>query len=75
MPQAGVYRNVPHAARSITKAAGPAGLFTGFFPTLLEDVPDMAVKFAVYEGSRSLFQRLHDGNAVGGAQSLANTKP
>ncbi|WIA33401.1 hypothetical protein OEZ86_006535 [Tetradesmus obliquus] len=50
--QAGVYPNVVQAARSITNAAGVRGLFTGFLPTLLEDVPDMAVKFAVYETLR-----------------------
>ena len=33
----------------------------GFVPTLLEDVPDMAVKFAVYESLRSLHQRVFQG--------------
>ena len=33
----------------------------GFVPTLLEDVPDMAVKFAVYESLRSLHQRVFRG--------------
>jgi len=47
--QAGVYPNVMTAGRSIIRQAGVRGLFTGFVPTLLEDVPDMAVKFAVYE--------------------------
>jgi hypothetical protein len=42
--QAGVYPNVFAAAASITHAAGPRGLFTGYWPTLLEDVPDMAIK-------------------------------
>ena len=27
----------------------------GFLPTLLEDVPDMAVKFAVYESMRTIY--------------------
>lgn len=30
----------------------------GFVPTLLEDVPDMAVKFAVYESLRRTYQRI-----------------
>eukprot|EP00899_Mesostigma_viride_P014879 jgi/Mesvir1/23392/Mv21087-RA.1 len=47
--QANVYPNVWTAARRIVKAVGPLGLYTGYIPTLLEDVPDMAVKFAVYE--------------------------
>ena len=47
--QAGVYPNAVDAAKSIVRSAGARGLFTGYLPTLLEDVPDMAVKFAVYE--------------------------
>lgn len=39
--QAGVYPNFFAAAKSIMAAAGVGGLFTGFLPTLLEDVPDM----------------------------------
>ena len=42
--QAGVYPNFAAAARSIVAAAGPRGLFTGYLPTVLEDVPDMAIK-------------------------------
>ena len=59
--QAGVYPNVFSAARSITDAAGTRGLFTGYLPTLLEDVPDMAFKFAAYESLRSLRLRLMKG--------------
>lgn len=36
----------------------------GFLPTLLEDVPDMAVKFAVYETLRPLHQRVFGGRQV-----------
>jgi hypothetical protein len=59
--QAGVYPNVFAAASSITAKAGPRGLFTGFFPTLLEDVPDMAVKFAAYESLRQLHRQVNNG--------------
>ena len=62
--QAGVYPNVFHAARSITDAAGVRGLFTGYLPNLLEDVPDMAFKFAAYESMRSLHRRLNDGHSA-----------
>jgi len=55
--QANVYPNVVVAAKSITAAAGPRGLFTGYLPTLLEDVPDMAVKFAAYETMRAMHRR------------------
>ena len=56
--QANVYPNVVVAARRITRAAGPRGLFTGYLPTLLEDVPDMAVKFAAYETMRTAHRKL-----------------
>eukprot|EP00775_Hariotina_reticulata_P006355 gene6355-6588_t len=62
--QAGVYPNVFAAASSITSKAGPAGLFTGFFPTLLEDVPDMAVKFAAYESLRQLHRRMNQDRSA-----------
>lgn len=62
--QAGVYPNVFVAAKSITNAAGPRGLFTGYFPTLLEDVPDMAFKFAAYESLRQVHQRITGGRAA-----------
>lgn len=52
--QAGVYANAVEAAVSITSAVGVRGLFTGYIPTLLEDIPDMACKFACYETLRSL---------------------
>ncbi|KAF5833754.1 mitochondrial carrier domain-containing protein [Dunaliella salina] len=58
--QAGVYKNVFQAASSITSAVGVRGLFTGFVPTLLEDAPDMAVKFAVYETARTLYCRMNN---------------
>lgn len=58
--QAGIYKNVFHAAKSIVNAAGVRGLFTGFLPTVLEDVPDMAVKFAVYETLRKVHANLRN---------------
>jgi len=36
----------------------------GFLPTLLEDAPDMAVKFAVYETARTLYCRMHNDRQV-----------
>lgn len=69
--QAGVYKNVFHAAKSIVSVAGVRGLFTGFVPTILEDVPDMAVKFAVYESLRQLHGRLNDDRPATVAEDLA----
>ena len=84
--QAGIYKNVFHAAKSIVKAAGYRGLFTGFVPTILEDVPDMAVKFAVYETLRKMHVNMRDGRpanivedllmgGVAGAAAAAATTP
>lgn len=84
--QAGVYPNVFAAARAITTAAGPRGLFTGYWPTLLEDVPDMAFKFATYETMRNAHSKLNGGRtaspaedfsmgAVAGAVAAAATTP
>ncbi|KAG2490171.1 hypothetical protein HYH03_011301 [Edaphochlamys debaryana] len=84
--QAGVYPNVFAAAKSITAAAGTRGLFTGYLPTVLEDVPDMAIKFAAYESMRHLHRALNGGRsasmhedfamgAVAGALAAAATTP
>ena len=84
--QAGVYPNAVAAAKSIVAACGPRGLFTGYLPTLLEDVPDMAFKFAAYESLRQAHRRLTGGNkpgvtedfilgAVSGAFAAAATTP
>ncbi|KAF8067158.1 SAMC1 [Scenedesmus sp. PABB004] len=69
--QAGVYPNVFAAASAITARAGPRGLFTGFFPTLLEDVPDMAVKFAAYESMRQLHAKLSGGRPASPQEDFA----
>lgn len=56
--QAGVYKNPLIAARAIVAKAGTRGLFTGLVPTVLEDIPDMAVKFAAYESLRNAHEIL-----------------
>jgi hypothetical protein len=56
--QANIYPNVIAAATCITRAAGMRGLYTGYLPTVLEDVPDMAVKFAAYESMRAAHERI-----------------
>ena len=83
--QAGVYPNFFEAGKSIVAAAGTRGLFTGYFPTLLEDVPDMAFKFACYESMRNLHIRLNQRQpspqedfsmgALAGAVAAAATTP
>ena len=69
-----MYPNVFHAARSITDAAGVRGLFTGYLPNLLEDVPDMAFKFAAYESMRSLHRRLNNGRSANVQVELASLR-
>jgi len=84
--QAGVYPNFIEAAKSIFKAVGPRGLFTGYLPTVLEDVPDMAIKFAAYESMRGFHAQLFHGRtaslqedfmmgAISGAAAAAATTP
>ena len=67
--QANVYPHVLAAAACITKAAGLRGLYTGYLPTVLEDVPDMAFKFAAYESFRAAHARL-TGKERGKANKL-----
>lgn len=61
--QARVYPNAISAAINICKVAGPRGLYTGFLPTLLEDVPDTAVKFAVYEMLQAVVKKATRGES------------
>lgn len=56
--QAGLHNNIFACAVNTVKTSGVQGLFVGYFPTLIEDVPDMAVKFAAYESLRQLYVRL-----------------
>ena len=45
-----------------------SAVMQGLMPTLLEDVPDMAVKFTVYESLRSLHHHIFRGRQVCTAQ-------
>lgn len=67
--QAGVYPSLAVAAGAIIRAAGARGLFTGYVPTVLEDVPDMAFKFAAYESMRAAHSKM-TGKARGEASRL-----
>lgn len=84
--QAGVYPNAFAAGRAIVGAAGARGLFTGYAPTLIEDIPDMAFKFAAYETLRQTHRRFVNGRdpsfsedfaigAFSGAFAAAATTP
>jgi len=83
--QAGKYPNALAAGRSIVSGAGAKGLFTGFVPTVLEDIPDMAFKFAAYETLRQVHHQFKGDKAspsedfamgaVAGAFAAAATTP
>ena len=45
-------------------ATGVRGLFTGYLPTLMEDMPDMAFKFASYETLRRMHRQVFDRQAT-----------
>lgn len=79
--QAGVYKNPLAAGRAVVAASGVRGLFTGLTPTVLEDIPDMAFKFAAYETMRTLHTQwtgkarneasAHEDLLMGGAAGAA----
>ena len=50
--QAYMHRNVFAAFSNIVTARGVAGLYLGYLPTLLRDVPELAIQFTVYEALR-----------------------
>lgn len=55
---------------ALPPVALPLPLLQGFLPTVLEDVPDMAVKFAVYEMMRGVHARLRNGRPANVAEDL-----
>eukprot|EP00897_Mesotaenium_endlicherianum_P007358 jgi/Mesen1/6650/ME000340S05814 len=50
--QAYMHANVFEAAKSIVMTEGIGGLYKGFLPTLMRDVPEIAIQFSVYEKMR-----------------------
>lgn len=59
--QAGNFRNAVEAFQGLVREHGVRGLFRGYVPTVLEDVPDMAFKFACYETLRQVHRQLVGG--------------
>ncbi|KAL2612617.1 hypothetical protein R1flu_024309 [Riccia fluitans] len=51
--QAYMHSNVFEAFGSIVAGEGIGGLYRGFWPTLMRDVPEIAIQFGVYEKLRS----------------------
>mmetsp|Transcript_28011 Transcript_28011/g.95497 ORF Transcript_28011/g.95497 Transcript_28011/m.95497 type:complete len:354 (-) Transcript_28011:425-1486(-) len=52
--QAYLHKDVFAAARHIWRHNGPAGLYKGFAPTVMRDVPDIALQFYCYEWLRRI---------------------
>ncbi|BDA51047.1 probable S-adenosylmethionine carrier 2, chloroplastic [Coccomyxa sp. Obi] len=55
--QAYLLPDVWRGARSIMAKEGVLGLYHGLLPTLLRDVPDIAIQFALYERLRKVLER------------------
>ncbi|KAG6544243.1 hypothetical protein Mapa_014346 [Marchantia paleacea] len=51
--QAYMHANVFEACRTVVATEGIGGLYRGFWPTLMRDVPEIAIQFGVYEKLRS----------------------
>lgn len=47
--QAYLHPNVGAAAHTIAVNEGPRGLFRGFGPTIMRDVPEIALQFVIYD--------------------------
>ena len=52
-----LHRNVFCAVPELARRKGLRGFYAGLQPTLLRDVPEIAIQFATYEALRSLLQR------------------
>ena len=65
--QAFMHRNVFAAFRTITAARGVGGLYLGFLPTLMRDIPELAVQFTLYELMRTATVRRHGEQAAASA--------
>jgi hypothetical protein len=52
--QAYLYKDTGSALKSIWAVSGMAGFYRGLAPTLLRDVPEVAIQFTVYEALRKV---------------------
>jgi len=59
--QAYLYKDTGSALKSIWMTSGLAGFYKGLAPTLLRDVPEVAIQFTVYEALRKGVQRGRQG--------------
>lgn len=81
------YSSASHAVRSIYKTEGASGLLTGFWATMMRDVPYTALQFSLFSFAKDRYRRfaapridLNDAEATGlgvivGAVSACLTNP
>lgn len=80
------YHSVTHAAQSIYRTEGKLGLLTGFWPTMLRDVPFTAIQFSLFTFGKDQYRHFsgrHEINdieatglgAIVGAISAILTNP
>lgn len=55
--QVGMHTSARQAVRDIVKADGVAGLYAGYFSTLLREIPFDALQFVLYEGMKAKFKQ------------------
>eukprot|EP00271_Cylindrocystis_brebissonii_P020805 TRINITY_DN7080_c0_g1_i1.p1 TRINITY_DN7080_c0_g1~~TRINITY_DN7080_c0_g1_i1.p1 ORF type:complete len:510 (-),score=74.59 TRINITY_DN7080_c0_g1_i1:901-2430(-) len=55
--QAYMHTNVFEAFVAVVSTNGIGGLYRGFLPTLMRDVPEIVIQFGVYERARMFLQR------------------
>jgi solute carrier family 25 S-adenosylmethionine transporter 26 len=81
--QAKVYNSVSSAAQGVIRSQGLRGCYSGFSATLLRDIPEAAIQFALFaklkerfyrqEGKKSPAQMMLLGGAAGVTSALACT--
>lgn len=50
------YNSTVHAAKSIYRSEGPRGLLSGFWPTMLRDVPFTALQFSFFTAAKDRYR-------------------
>ena len=70
--QAGLYPSSAAGLQSILAEQGVLGLYRGFGPTLLRDIPEIAVQFSMYEALRGWTRQQGLAKAEGSSSPLSH---
>ncbi|GAQ78614.1 Mitochondrial carrier protein [Klebsormidium nitens] len=54
--QAYMHQNLFDAVRTVVAQEGIRGLYAGFWPTLMRDIPEIAIQFSIYEKMRGILE-------------------